>query len=174
MVEALTGATESPPPPAAPEQRHRYGLWIGAALVGVLAIFTLLIVVNRSTPAPVAAAAVSLSRTTAPAGSSLVVTGSSLPANQTGTVQVESRPQQIGAFTADQAGSFSIPVTVPENLSMGDHVISVCWSNSCPLHATLTVVVAPSPSPTPAAKPTGSPTPVPLPTSPVASPSASP
>ena len=132
------------------EGRHH----AAAAEIAVLAV---LVLINKPAAAPIAppSAALSLSRSTVIQGATLVVSGAHLPANQAGTVQLQSRPQQIGTFTADQTGSFRVSVIVPESTSTGDHVISACWDNACPLQSTVTVLATPaSPSASPSAAPT--------------------
>jgi len=152
MVEALDAALA--PPPAAAPTRRRTGLWIAAALGAIVIIFGIIVVLSRQPSAPsTPAATLSLSRNTVQAGATMVVSGANLPANQAGSVQLESQPQQLGTFTADSAGSFTLTVTIPEQTSQGDHTMAVCWNNSCPLKQTLTVAAAPTPSPTPSPSP---------------------
>ena len=155
LVDALDRVLLAPAVPAA--EKNRAGILIALAAVAGIAVFAVLLLVNRPAAAPTAPpnATISLSRSTVMQGSTLVVSGMHLPANQAGTVELQSRPQQIGTFTADPSGSFSVSVTVPESTSKGDHVISACWDNACPLQSTLTVVATPpSPSPSPSISPT--------------------
>lgn len=118
------------------------------------------------------------------AGDSVTVTASHLPANQVGTIQLQSDPVQVGAFQADQSGNASAQAPIPRSTSPGDHVISLCWNGACPASARLTVLEAtptpspsptPTPTPTPTAAPTATPTPARTPTptpSPTPKPSA--
>lgn len=169
LVDALERALV--PVPAA--EKNRAGIWIALAAAAGIALLAVLLLVNRPAAAPPAAppnATISLSRSTVIQGATVVVSGTHLPANQAGTVQLQSRSQQIGTFTADPSGSFSVSVTVPQSTSTGDHVISACWDNGCPLQSTLTVL-APPPSPSPSPSPSASPSPSTAPTSTASSPS---
>jgi serine/threonine protein kinase len=92
---------------------------------------------------------VSLSSSTVPAGSSLTVSASHLPANQNGDVELHSVLQTF-PFTADANGNATVEITVPPDSALGDHTISVCWSGSCHAQTILHVAAAlPSPSPSP-------------------------
>jgi serine/threonine-protein kinase len=94
---------------------------------------------------------VSLSSSTVPAGGSLTVSASHLPANQNGDIELHSVLQTF-PFTADANGNASVEITVPPDSALGDHTISVCWSGSC--HAqTILHVAAALPSPTPSPSP---------------------
>jgi hypothetical protein len=152
MVDALGRALEPAPVPAAAQTKGA-GVWIALAAAAGVAILALLLLVNKPAAGPTAppGAAMSLSRTAVAQGGTLVVSGTNLPANQAGTVELQSRGQQIGAFAADQNGSFSVSVTVPQNISKGDHVVKACWDNGCPLESTVTVLASPQSPPTPAA-----------------------
>jgi serine/threonine protein kinase len=160
LVDALGRALVPPAVPAAKE--NRTGIWIALAAALGIAVLAVLLLVNKPASAPPAPpnAALSISRSAVTQGATLVVSGTHLPANQAGTIELQSRPQEIGTFTADPSGSFSVSVTVPGSTSQGDHVISACWDNACPLHSTLTILaMAPSPSPSQSPSPTPTPSP---------------
>lgn len=164
MVEAMTGAMQAPIPRARP--RSRLGLWIAIAGVALVSLFALLLVLSRPPSEPstagVAPATMTLSRSTVPAGTSLVVSGANLPPRQAGQVELQSRTQQLATFTADQSGGFSVTVVVPADRTVGDHSLATCWNNACPLTQALTVappLATPSPSPSPRLSPSPSPTP---------------
>lgn len=173
MVDALDRALEPPAIPAA-ARKSGAGVWIALAAAAGIAVLAVLLLVNKpaATPSPPPNATLTLSRSTILPGATLVVSGAHLPANQAGTIELESKPQQIGTFTADPTGTFSATVTVPDGTSQGDHLISACWDNTCPARSTVTVL-APSPSPSPSSPPpTPTPSASPSPTA-LASPSAS-
>ena len=131
---------------------------------------------NGQQPSP----SVNLSVSTALPGDPITVTASHLPANQVGTIQLQSSPVQIGTFQADRYGTATSGVSIPRDATPGDHLIRLCWNESCPAGQRLTVLQSPpSPTPTPTPTPAPTPTPTPLPTptptpTPVRSPSASP
>jgi hypothetical protein len=91
----------------------------------------------------------SLSSSTVPAGGTLTVSASHLPANQSGEIDLHSALQTF-PFTADGNGNAEIEITVAPDSALGDHTISVCWSGSCHAQTILHVIAAlPSPSPSP-------------------------
>jgi len=167
MVDALAAARREDMAAAhnGPSAGTRWliaGIAILAIAIGVLV---------WATSRPVAPApAVSLSDSNIAQGESLLVSGSGLPANQVGTVGLESTPQQIGAFQADQNGNTNVRVTIPAGATPGGHVISLCWNGGCHASAKVTVTESAA-SPTPSASPSASPSPSP---SPSPKPSASP
>jgi serine/threonine-protein kinase len=94
-------------------------------------------------------AGLSLSTGTVPAGGTLTVSASHLPANQSGDIELRSALHAF-PFTADGNGNASVEITVPADSAIGDHLISVCWTGSCHAQTTLHVTAAlPSPSPSP-------------------------
>jgi tRNA A-37 threonylcarbamoyl transferase component Bud32 len=102
-------------------------------------------------------------------GEILTVSATHLPANQAGHVELLSQLYTF-PFTADGNGSVSQPITIPLDIGIGDHHVSMCWANSCPLRVALTVVASvalrtPGGSPSPTANPTISPRPTPTSTS---------
>ena len=97
-----------------------------------------------SSPSP----GVSLSSSTVPAGGTLTVTASHLPANQSGEIELHSVLQTF-PFTADGNGNAGVEVTVAPDIAVGDHTISVCWSGSCHAQTILYVTALPSPTPSP-------------------------
>ena len=95
--------------------------------------------------------AVSLSSGSVPAGGTLTVSASHLPANQSGDIEMRSVLHAF-PFTADGNGNASVEITVPADSAIGDHLISVCWTGSCHAQTTLHVTTA-LPSPSPSASP---------------------
>jgi hypothetical protein len=81
----------------------------------------------------------SLSRSTVLAGESVVVNATHLPANQVGEIHLQSQ-LYVFQFRADKDGVVSRPISVPVDIELGDHLVSVCWNGTCHAHATLTVV----------------------------------
>ena len=169
MKDALAEAMRSDVAPIPAEGRAGRG-WLVAGLVilliAVVGVGALLW--SRShqpqTPTP----GMTLSDSTVQQGGSLIVSGSQLPANQVGTVQLESTSRQIGAFQADTNGSLTLRVTIPEDTNPGGHVVSLCW-DTCHASAKVTVTErpptpAPSVTPTPTPSPSREPTPKATPT----------
>jgi serine/threonine protein kinase len=142
------------------KRRNLLPLWIG---LGALALIVLALVAFFLIRGRTSSPTLILSQSSVQAGADLVVKGQNLPANQLGTIQIESNPRQIGNFRTDSSGTFQTVVTIPADLPGGSHLISACWSGSCP--ATQTISVSPSPTPTPSATPapTAPPTPAPTP-----------
>jgi hypothetical protein len=148
MVEALEAAlsgrqvtvAEPAPAPRAPLRR-----WIGlagGALLLLVLVVTLAVHLLRPGPA------LALSQASAHAGDTVVVTGRNLPAGQPGTVVIKGRPAPAAAFTADGGGTFSVQVTIPQDVGAGDVTVEACWGGSCPVSQVLHVLSAPTPLPT--------------------------
>jgi serine/threonine-protein kinase len=137
---------------AAARRRSRTrGLTLAAlALVALVALIVGVIHFGfQSSPTP----SLSLSSTTVRAGDSLAVNASDLPANQGGEIELLSVPY-VFPFTADSGGNLSAEITVPPDIELGQHTISLCWDNSCYTPTTLLVIAAPpAPSPSPTTKP---------------------
>jgi serine/threonine protein kinase len=173
-------------PPVTPARKKTHWAAILATIVILLVLAGLGYLAWLLTH-PAQTASMTLSSSVTAAGRSVVINASHLPANQAGTVQIQSNSRQIGIFQADQAGNLSQSVVVPQDTSAGDHLISLCWSGNCPVNATLQVTAPPptqrpqrsprvSPSPVPTASPTASATPPTTPSqsaSPAPSPSIS-
>jgi len=170
VVEGLpaVGAPTVAVAPAA-KRRSRRWRWIGAA-AGVVVLLLLLglcaIVALRPS--------ISLSANPVHAGDTVVVTGTHLPANQVGEVQLFSALRSF-PFRADSNGNISVQVLVPRDIHLGDHLVKLCWSNACHVQTTLTVtspvaLVTATPSPSsaasssPSSTPTSSPSATPHPT----------
>lgn len=76
---------------------------------------------------------------TAP-GSSITVTGSGF---DPGPVTIFFDSGEVASATADAGGTFSVPITVPSNASVGTHVIrAVPADNKCDPTTTITVEAA--------------------------------
>jgi len=164
--------------PAAPTPRRRWP-WVLAGL-GVLAVAAAAVALwwfgfqqqQQSGPSVI------VSDSTVLPGDSITVTGSHLPANQFGTIELQSSAVLVGTFQADRYGATTATAHIPKDAQPGDHLISLCWSNTCPASQRLTVLQptpSPSPSPTPTPAPTRAPTPTPAGTpTPTATPTPTP
>jgi serine/threonine-protein kinase len=159
VVEALPGvAAPTAPVPLAEKHRSHKWRWIGAA-----AGFVLLLLLFALCAVAALKPTISLSTNPVHAGDTVVVSGSHLPANQVGEVQLWSALRTF-PFRADGSGNVSVQIIVPRDVRLGDHLVKLCWSNACRVQATLTVVspvalVTPTPSASSAASstPTSSP-----------------
>lgn len=169
FVQALyasLGRRLGPVPSANPAPSRAPWIVGGIAAVVVFALIALLawyLIRQASQPS------LALSTRSAQPGMSVVLTGRHLPPDQLGTIQVHSQAEQIGTFQADARGNVNQTVIIPNGLTQGDHLISLCWSGSCPANAQITIgqpspSPSPSPTPTPTEVPTPTPTPTPVPT----------
>jgi serine/threonine protein kinase len=165
FVDALyasLGRKLSPVPPTNPKPNRTPWIVGGAIAVVVVALIALLawyLIRQASQPS------LALSTSSGQAGMSVVVTGRHLPPDQLGTIQIHSQAEQIGTFQADAHGNVNQTVTIPNGLTPGDHLISLCWSGSCPANAQINIgQPTPSPSPSPTPTPTPTPTIIPTPT----------
>ena len=150
-------------PPHVPRRQRWPWFLAGLAAAAAVAAIVIALVLNGQQASP----SLSLSVTTARPGDSVTLSASHLPANQAGTIQLQTDPVQIGAFTADQYGNVIQQATIPRDTSPGGHVVSLCWNDGCPIGQPLTVLEStpsPTPSPTPTPTPTATPTPTPTPT----------
>lgn len=150
-----------------PSHRTRNAI---VAAVGVLLLLTVLLLgfIAISTPT------LSLSSNPVPAGNHVVVTAQHLPANQIGEVEVLS-PVKVFPFKSDGSGNMSVDITIPSDIGAGDHIVRVCWNNTCHAQTTLHVTAptgssTPSPSASPSTNPSSAPSSTPS-SRPTASPS---
>jgi hypothetical protein len=139
-------------------KRHRTRNRILAA-GGVLLLLALLFLLYVATR-PVT---LSLSASSVAAGDHLVVSATHVRANQAGEIQLNS-PLKVFPFKSDGSGNMSLDIVIPRDIGVGDHLVAVCWNNTChaqtTLHVTAAVALAtPSPVVTPSS--TSSPTPRP-------------
>jgi len=174
MVEALEGALARRPQPAAPfpppvpppqpapaaPRRSRWP-WVVIGLAAAVLVGFLIWYLTRPT-----SPSLSLSQASAMPGEQITLHGSHLPNNQVGSIQLQTDPVQIGTFQADGSGNVLATATIPRDTGPGNHLVSLCWNNSCPASSQLTVQPGPTPTPSPSPTPTPpSPTPT-LPPSP--------
>jgi eukaryotic-like serine/threonine-protein kinase len=127
----------------------RWSLVLGGVLIAVaLAVGGTVAWLSAQPPV----VAIFLSSTTAHVGDSLVITASNLPPYQTGMIDLHSDPVQIGTFRADAHGNLREEVVVPQDATLGDHVITLCWDDGCHGSARVTIVDAGTPLPSPTAR----------------------
>jgi protein kinase-like protein len=110
-----------------------------------------------------------ISPQTAAAGDTVVVTADHLPANQAGQIELHSIVRTFG-FRADASGAVNANVTLPRDIEPGDHVVKICWNNTCHQELTLHLIAtvgqaSPLPTSPPSASPSSSPYSSPSPTS---------
>jgi len=146
--------------------------WVLAAVAGavLIGLGALLLWLNNQASGP----SVEISSSSVLPGDAVVVTGTHLPARQTGSIEFESAAIELSRFQADSSGAVTQRVVIPGDASPGVHLISLCWNGTCPAKKQLTVQT-PSPSPTPTPSPSPSPTPTPTRTpTPTPTPTATP
>ena len=168
VFQPLTGvvATAVVAPPA-PRPRSRRWRYIGAA-AAVIILLPLLALCVLAALKPT----ISLSSTTVRPGDRLIVSGSHLPANQAGDIEMLSTVRSF-PFVSDGSGNIAVEVIVPRDIGAGDHRVRLCWSNACHVEMLLHVVgtgalatptsspsssTTPSPSSTPTSSPSSHPT----------------
>jgi hypothetical protein len=148
--------------PLAEQRRSNRWRWIGGA-AGIVILLLLLGLCALVALRP----SISLSANPVHAGDTVVVSGTHLPANQVGEVQLWSAVRAF-PFRADSNGNISMQMIVPRDIRLGDHLVKLCWSNACHVQTTLTVV-SPVALVTPGSSPSSS-----APASPSSSPKSSP
>jgi len=156
--DAVTAAAATPapaPPPAVstlvarapaalgsadPGSDRRLARWTLplAAVLGVAALAAAAVLTGSAARPP--AVSVELSAATVLAGDRVLVTGATLPAGQSGMVELHSQPRQLGAFGADRFGNARVEVAVPEDAAPGDHLVALCWERRCHGRAPVTVL----------------------------------
>src|SRR5438445_2475525 len=164
-------------------------------VLGIAAVLVLLLVLGLCEVA-LAATTITVNPNRVVRGDTVAVTAKHVPANQVGEIQLWSVVHTY-PFQADANGNVALEMTVPRDIALGDHMVKVCWKNSCPAQAPLRVVsrvaeaaptpvanatpsaspaaTSPRPSVTPGATPThptGSTSSPPTPPSPTPTPSA--
>jgi hypothetical protein len=123
--DATVAVAYAPTVTPAAQRRSRRRLWVigSIALVAVL-LLALGICAAANQPT------LSLSRSTVLAGESVVVNATHLPANQVGEIHLQSQ-LYVFQFRADKDGVVSRPISVPVDIELGDHLVSVCWNGTC-------------------------------------------
>src|SRR5207248_4857705 len=132
--EPATVAMAYPSPAApAPQSRSRRR-WIAgaAAILVLLLVLGVCAIVTRATT-------LTVNPSTAGRGESVRVTATNVPANQAGELQLFSIVHTF-PFQANAKGDVALDMTVPRDVNLGDHVLKICWSNTCHQQTTLRVV----------------------------------
>src|SRR2546423_234029 len=157
------------PSPAAPAPKARSRRrWIAgaAAILVLLLVLGVCAIITQATT-------LTVNPSTAGRGETVRVTAKHVPANQAGELQLFSIVHTF-PFQASSKGEVTLDMTVPRDVNLGDHVLKICWSNTCHQQTTLRVVagvgeVLPTPvgNQTPGAgpSPSGSHSPTPTATS---------
>ena len=164
---ATVAMTYPSPATPAPQPRSRRR-WIAgaAAILVLLLVLGVCAVVTQATT-------LTVNPSTAGRGETVRVTATHVPANQAGELQLFSIVHTF-PFQASSKGEVTLDMTVPRDVNLGDHVLKICWSNTCHQQTTLRVVagvgeVLPTPvgNQTPGAgpSPSGSHSPTPTATS---------
>jgi serine/threonine-protein kinase len=136
--------------PATPGKRR-----IGRRLIGLAAI--LVVLISLGVCAAVAqATTLTLDPDRVAPGGTVTVTASHVPAGKAGEIQLLSAFYTF-LFRADGNGNVRQDITVPAGIELGDHVVRICWDESCHRSAPLHVVSgAAEASPSAGASPSGS------------------
>jgi hypothetical protein len=112
-------------------------------------------------PTPTSHGTVNLSAAAGPAGSPVTLNGSGFKPGEPIAVYLDTPDHALGGLLADGSGSFSRDITIPQDASVGTHII--CVSQQPQPRCAQFSVQAPAPSPTPAPTETPSPSPSPSP-----------
>ena len=160
VVMAFPEAMAPAPAPASqfrrlPKRRILIGL---AALLALLLVFGTCAVLAEATT-------LSVNPDRASRGDMVTIKATHVPANKAGEIQLWSVVHTF-PFQADGNGAVTVYMRVPTDIALGDHVVKICWDNSCHQQAPLKVVagvaeVLPTPTAGPSASrsPGSSPTP---------------
>lgn len=92
--------------------------------------------------APQSDPSVKLSASNVQAGASVNVSAAHLPAGTEAEIWLHSEPVQLGKAAADQAGSFTRAVTIPQGTTAGKHKVVVKYADT-ELSADITITAAP-------------------------------
>src|SRR5438132_2632053 len=117
-------------------------------VLGIAATVVLLLLLGICQVA-LAATTIALSPNRAARGDTVNVSATHVPANQVGEIQLWSVVHTY-PFHADAQGNVSLDMTVPRDVALGDHVVKICWKNTCHAQAPLRVfaeVAQASPTP---------------------------
>ncbi len=146
--------------------------------LGIAAVLVLLLVLGICQTV-LASTTIAVNPSTVAPGDTVRVTATRVPADQVGEIQLWSVVHTY-PFHAGAKGDVSLDMTVPRDIALGDHVVKICWKNTCHAQTGLRVVsgvaeASPtaianrspgtSPGSTPSAGSTSTPTARPTPTS---------
>jgi hypothetical protein len=130
-------------------------------ITGALAlVLVLLLVLGVCAAVAAQGPRLSLAPSTVAAGGHVLVTADRVPANKTGEIQLLSQVSRF-PFQASASGTVSREITVPVDITLGDHTVQICWDSACRAHQTLHVVAAGTVLQTPVANPTAGASPTP-------------
>ena len=143
-------------------------------VLGIAAVLALLLVLGIC-QAVLASTTIAVNPSTVAPGDTVRVTATRVPADQVGEIQLWSVVHTY-PFRAGAKGDVSLDITVPRDIALGDHVVKICWKNTCHAQTGLRVVsgvaeASPtaianrSPGTTPSAGSTSTPTARPTPSS---------
>ena len=107
-------------------------------VLGIAAVLVLLLVLGLC-EAALAATTITVNPDRVVRGDTVAVTAKHVPANQVGEIQLWSVVHTY-PFQADANGNVALEMTVPRDIALGDHMVKICWKNSCPAQAPLRVV----------------------------------
>src|SRR5207245_10425215 len=107
-------------------------------VIGIAAVVALLLLLGLC-QAALASTTLAVNPNRVAPGGTVTVTATHVPANQVGEIQLWSVVHTY-PFTANANGEVSLELTVPRDIALVDHVVKICWQNSCHKHATLRVV----------------------------------
>src|SRR5216684_1332662 len=124
----------------------------GAAALVLVLLLALGVCAAVAAQAPTLA----LNPSTVVAGGHVLVTGTNIPANKSGEIQLLSETYRF-PFKATSSGSVSREIVVPADISLGDHTVRLCWDSTCRAHQTLHVVAPGTILSTPLAGPSATP-----------------
>ncbi|HVB76471.1 MAG TPA: serine/threonine-protein kinase [Candidatus Nitrosotalea sp.] len=89
---------------------------------------------------PLATPRMTLSAARVGPGGSLVVSATGLKPGQSGQVSMDSGGLVVlGLFSASATGSMRTTVVIPPGAAVGEHLLEVCWNQTCPLSQVLQV-----------------------------------
>jgi serine/threonine-protein kinase len=123
-------------PTAGVKQKPRRRTRVFVALGVIVALLLLLLFVRAAAFPPTT---LTVSPSTVVAGESVVVSADDVPANQVGEIQLWSVLRTF-AFRASANGQVGLTITVPRDIGFGDHLVKICWGNTCHAQQTLHVV----------------------------------
>jgi len=116
------GADATPPVKRSGRVNRRLVLGIAGVLVLLLLLGVCAVVANATT--------LSVTPSQAARGDTVTVHATNVPANKAGQVQLWSVVHTF-PFQADSNGNVTVYMTVPRDVALGDHVVKICWDNSC-------------------------------------------
>lgn len=121
-------------PGVATAKRSRRKVWIVSGVV----ILILLVIATAGTVYFLSPPDLTLSTHTANVGDAVTITATHLPAYQQADIVLLPNAYTFPVY-ADTLGRATRQIDVPADIEPGDHMVQVCWNDSCPLSTTLHV-----------------------------------